>query len=261
MGHLRLGRLPKTRRWIEVVQLLDTAHGDLAGIAAQVVNASDAQLKALESDPSLGYCFWLLTRISWASRQPSFQQTLSKLGITADSETSVLSFISRLSERVHAETDSNTNSGHFAEISSLALRRALSETLIQHSGTLFGNNVDNLKMALEAHSRPDQFAKLSRKFFAEFFARTICSLVDRELSYHVGRDRPLRTSADSAAFMDALNIYSRESARIMETFAAVWYSKHNWQTKGEVTLEEAQGFVVVAIRKLRTEFKLGSVDK
>ena len=25
MGHLRLGRLPKTRRWIEVVDLLDDA--------------------------------------------------------------------------------------------------------------------------------------------------------------------------------------------------------------------------------------------
>jgi hypothetical protein len=261
MGHLRLGRLPKTRRWLEVIKLLDVAHEDLTGIAAGVVNASDARLKTLESDPSLGYCFWLLTRISWAAHQPDFQQTLLNIGIPVDNKTSVLTFISRLIERVHVETDGNIQSGHFGEISSLALRWTLSEALIQHSGTLFGNNVENLRMALRAYSRPNQFARLSRKFFAEFFARTICSLVDRELSHHVGRDQLLKTSADSGAFMNALKIHSHDSALIMEKFAADWYSKHNWEAKGEVSIDEAQSFVAVALLKLRSEFKLGAVDK
>jgi hypothetical protein len=77
----------------------------------------------------------------------------------------------------------------------------------------------------------------------------------------VGSNKSFRTSNDSAAFIEALDIHARESARIMERFAADWYSKHNWQSKGEISRDEAQGFVAVALRKLRTEFKLGTVDK
>jgi hypothetical protein len=144
MGHLRLGRLPKTRRWVDVVRLLETSPEDTAGIAAGVIFAADQRLKYLASDPSIGYCFWLLTRIAWASRQPDFQQTLSNLGLNTDSNTPVLTFISRLTDHIHIETASNTSSGHFTEISSLALRRTLSETVGQYTGSLFGANLDSL---------------------------------------------------------------------------------------------------------------------
>lgn len=261
MGHLRLGRLPKTRRWIDVVELLDASPEDAAGIAAGVVVAADQRLKELGADPSLGYCFWLLTRIAWASRKPDFQQTLSGLGIDVDSQTPVLAFISRLTEHIHAEVAHNTASGHFAELSSLALRRALSETVAQSAGTLFGTTVDSLQMAFRAYSRPDEFGRLSHKFFADFFARTLSSLVDRELSHHVGHGKSFESSTNSAAFIEALDLHARESARIMETFAADWYAKHNWEAKGEVSMAEAQGFVAVALRKLRSEFKLGAVGK
>jgi hypothetical protein len=250
MGHLRLGRLPKTRRWIEVVQLLDTNPEDTTGIAASVVDAADRRLRELSSDPSLGYCFWLLTRIAWASRKPDFRQTLSGLGIEADTQESVLSFISRLAEHVHTEIDPNTTSGHFADLSSLALRRALSETVAQHTGSLLGANVDSLQQAFRVYSTQDQFGRLSHKFFGDFFARTILSLVDRELSHHVGQDKSFRSSEESAAFIEALDLHARESARIMETFAAGWYSKHNWEAKGEVSMAEAQGFVAIALALL-----------
>ncbi len=261
MGHLRLGRLPKTRRWVDVVELLDASPEDAAGIAAGVVVAADQRLKELGSDPSLGYCFWLLTRIAWASREPDFQQTLSKLGIEASSDTSVLAFISQLADHVQIETARNTSSGHFAELSSLALRRALSETAGQYTGNLFGATVDGLQQAFRAYSRPDEFGRLSHRFFADFFARTLSSLVDRELSHHVGRGKSFESSTNSAAFIKALDLHSRESARIMETFAADWYSKHNWEAKGEISVVEAQGFVAVALRKLRSEFKMGAVGK
>src|SRR5712692_3950092 len=39
MGHIRLGRLPKTRKWQEVVGLVD-AGADTAGIAAATLDAS-----------------------------------------------------------------------------------------------------------------------------------------------------------------------------------------------------------------------------
>jgi len=126
MGHQRLGRLPKTRRWQQVVELLDTGPEDTAGIAAAVVLAADRRLRDLAGDPSPTYCFWLLTRIAWASRGQDFAGDLAKLGIEAADGASVLTFISQVADRVRDELSPHTSSGHFTELASLALRRALS---------------------------------------------------------------------------------------------------------------------------------------
>ncbi len=40
----------------------------------------------------------------------------------------------------------------------------------------------------------------------------------------------------------------------MEDFASGWYSKRNWESQGQISPEEARGFVAVALRKLRMEF-------
>jgi hypothetical protein len=66
--------------------------------------------------------------------------------------------------------------------------------------------------------------------------------------------------ADSLEFTQALDTFARQSARIIEDFAAGWYSKHNWEAKGEITEEDAQKFVAVALRKLRMEVKLGAAE-
>src|SRR4051812_26995632 len=62
MGHVRLGRLPKTRRWREVVDLLATSPMDTPTVAQATVAAADVRLRELASDPSLVHSFWLLTR-------------------------------------------------------------------------------------------------------------------------------------------------------------------------------------------------------
>jgi len=260
MGHLRLGRLPKTRRWQQVVELLDTAPEDTAGIAAAVVLAADSRLRDLASDPSPAYCFWLLTRIAWASRGRTFVGDLAGLGIEVANDSSVLAFISQVADRVRAELSRQTSSGHFTELGSLALRRALSETAGQHGPSLFGSSVDDLQQAFRVHSTRDQFGALSRRFFGDFLARTLRSFVDRELSQHVGGTSGIANVADSLEFTQALDTFARQSARIIEDFAAGWYSKHNWEAKGEITEEDAQKFVAVALRKLRMEVKLGAAE-
>ena len=45
MGHLRMGRLPKTRRWTQVVDLLDAGSLDTGELAAAVFEAADYRLR------------------------------------------------------------------------------------------------------------------------------------------------------------------------------------------------------------------------
>jgi hypothetical protein len=206
----------------------------------------------------MAHCFWLLTRIAWSSRADSFGTDLRRLGIEVNERTSILTFVSQVSDQVRHELSRATSSGHFSEIASLALRRALTETIGQHGPSLFGSAVEDLQEAFRAHSSRAQFGSLSRRFFADVLARTLRSLVDRELSNQIGQSEKLTTVDETGEFIRALDTYARQSAHIMEDFAAGWYAKNNWESKGEITQEDARRFVGVALRKLRMELKLGA---
>jgi hypothetical protein len=97
------------------------------------------------------------------------------------------------------------------------------------------------------------FGQVARWFFGDFLSRTLRSFVERELSNNVGPAHALATVDDSQEFAAALDLHTRQASRIVENFAADWYRKHNWESKGQITRVEAQGFVAVALRKLRTE--------
>lgn len=258
MGHTRLGRLPKTLRWREVIDLLGTSPRDAAGIAAAVVIAAEGRLRELRNDPSISYTFWLLTRIALASRGETFTTDLAQLGVPIKPNESVLTLISRLTDEARRHLASETESGHFVEIASLALRRSLTDTVGQEGRSLFGSSVEDLQAAFRSHSSGRQFGALSRRFFGDFLARTLRSFIDRELSMRLGSSERPATVSDSEEFTRALDTYARQSARILEDFASGWYSKQGWESKGDISPEDARAFVAVGLRKLQMELKLGT---
>jgi hypothetical protein len=254
MGHIRIGRLPKTLHWQGVVNLLDQAPDDVPAIARASLLTAEGWLRQLSHDPSLTYCFWLLTRVSWTARTPDFSSALNGLGIAPpSSNASALAFIAQMTNEVQAHLRRYPESGPFGELASLAFRRALAETVGQHGQSLFGSSLDEVQHAFRSHSSASRFGGLSRRFFGDFLARTLRFFLDRELPNQVGTGHSMGTIKDGQQFMDALDTYVRQSAYIMEGFVIGWYGKHNWESGGEINYEEARGFVAVALRKLRME--------
>lgn len=255
MGHDHLGHLPKTLRWTRVMDLLDASPNDTAAVASAVAKAIDFRLRRLGKDQGLGYSFWLLVRIAQAARTQDFIGNLARLNVAADPGLSTIQFISRVTDTVRAELQKNPSSGDFAEIGSLALRTALTDTVGQQGRSLFGTSLDDLQGAFRAYSTQRQFATVAHRFFSDFFARLIRSYIDRDLSNHVGEGRSFPILKESKEFLDALDRHTRQSSRIVEEFAGSWYSKHGWESKGEISREETQRFVAHALHKLRAELE------
>jgi hypothetical protein len=67
MGHIRMGRLPKTRRWLEVIGWLEERPFDLDEVAGGTADAAGDRLTEMGKDRFLGYTVWLLTRIAAAA--------------------------------------------------------------------------------------------------------------------------------------------------------------------------------------------------
>jgi hypothetical protein len=255
VGHLRLGRLKKTRQWSQVVALLEGAPYDTAGVVRATIIAADHQLRTLSKDPSLAYCFWVLTRITWAGRSTDFTSELVDLGLHDGAQASALTFIARLSDHVRTELARHPESGPVSEIASLSLKRSLTETVGTRGPSLFGSTVEDLQGAFRDYSTRRGFSELSQRFFGDFLSRTLRSLLDRELPNHIGPPHSVTTIQKSSEFLEAIDLYTRQSAGIVRDFAGGWYSKHNWESQGRISLEEASNFVAVALRKFRSELK------
>src|SRR5581483_4858257 len=93
MGHIRTGRLPKTRRWQQVVGLLSGEPERVDDIAAATAEAATRRLRELGEDPALGYTLWLLARIAGAADGPFFADELRTLGVYLGEDETALSFI------------------------------------------------------------------------------------------------------------------------------------------------------------------------
>jgi len=255
VGHTRIGRLPHRLKWKEVVGLLEETPKNAAAVSRSTVLAADERLLQVKDDPSLNYCFWLLTRVTWAARSDTFLIQLGRLGIGVDNGTPTLSFIASLANQAQDEATRHPESGPVSELASLALRRALTETAGQQGATLFGSSLSDLQLTLRTYSTRERFGDLAQRFFGDFLARTLRSYVDRELPNLVGVSSSLRTVVDSAEAVQAIDQHARESALILREYAASWYSKHNWESRGEISQEETRGFVAYALQKLRLELK------
>ncbi len=260
MGHVRLGRLPHRLKWSAVVALLGETPTDGAVVAKATIEAAEQHLISLRDDPALNYCFWLLTRITWAARSDGFLSELNALGFSLGVDTPTLAFVAAVTERVRTQAMQNPESGATAEMASLALRRALTETVGQQGPSLFGTTLSDLQAAFRTYSTREHFAQLSQRFFGDFLARTLRSYVDREIPNLVGASPGLRTVGDSREAIEAIDRHARETAFILRDFAGGWYSKNQWESRGSITPEQTKAFTAHALRKMRSELKRAAAE-
>ncbi len=252
MGHIRLGRLYKSRKWNQVIDLLES-DGRASQLTGATLSATERQLRKLSFDPTLSHVFWLLVTITWAPRTDEFRPFLADIGINLEERASVFSLVSSLSDHLQKKAVEHTESGVFAGIANLSFVDTITETVAERPRTLFGSNVEDIQNAFKAYSSQKQFGIISRRFFAHFLSRTVKYFLNKELSNHIGSDHRLQSIQSVREFNDALALHTQQSAKILEDFAGGWYSKHNWQQRGQITEEEASNFMAFALRKLRME--------
>ena len=248
MGHIRLGRLPKSARWSRIVGLM-TEDGAADRVAAATVVAAEQHLREVAQDGSLTQAYWLLVRLMSASRARRLSDELSRIGVTAPNLGSSVAIIGALSDCLRSEVSESGTSSAAADYAALAFRRALMETVATQADSLFGGTVEDLERAFRSHSTERQFGEVSQKFFGDFAARFLTSALDREIPNR------LPTAGAASELLREIDLHARQSAAIVRDFAGEWLSKQGWQTGDDIQREQAERFVAVALRKLRSELK------
>jgi len=251
MGHIRIGKLPKIRGWKQVIALLDSSDSSSSQIAAATAKAAKDFFSQKRSDPALAFSYWLLTQITSRAKRENYLEEIKKIGLDVSKSKNAFDFLGRITDFTRTQIKLRGETFPISEFAQLSLREVLTETIGQQSQTLFGTSQEDVILACNKYSRPNQFAKLARLYFAKVLNRVLQFFISKESPNRIGPQRKFKDISDLSRFNLALEAYCYQSAKIVEQFAGGWYSKRNWQ--GEILERDAKGFVSVAMEKLRAE--------
>ncbi len=249
MGHSLLGRLPRTRKWQEVVGLIGGG-ADTADIAAATLGASKLGLDDAARDPALLHSFWLLTQFPLCARKANLVAELAKIGVSITGEATLMELVGGFSDAVDAHVYRVGGRTDLGEMAQMGAAETLTSVLGQRTTSLFETTPEDIHRELARLGTPVNFSVVARDFFARLTERYLTYFLSRELS------NKLETVDANRQFREALSLHCKQASKIVEQFAAEWFSKANYQ--GGITPRKAAGFISHAMTKLGSELQKGA---
>jgi hypothetical protein len=253
MGHQRLGSLPQSRKWRNVVELI-SGGADIDEIAAATSAAAELSVIAAANDPAVRTAFFLLTQIPLAARGERFVPELRALGLKLSDQPSLVEIVSALADAVDRSARRTGARTDFGEMVQLSAAESLNATAGRELPHLFGTPPDSVRRVLGGLATVKQFAVLARDFFSRLTRRHLDYYLSRELSKHVGINARFQTIREHRQFEEALDLHCRQTSRIIEEFSGQWFSKQNYE--GGIDQANAGRFVHVASDKIRKELRV-----
>ena len=260
MGHTRLGTIPKTLQWKEIVGLFTGATlagsmatpASIADIAARALDATEEGLYRATADSGVRYTFFLITQVALASRTPDWEETLRRHGVHITPDSTVFDLASQLQDAIDRYV-SRTPSGatDLSEMAQKSAGEAITSLALSRAGNLFRSETAVRDAVLPLSTRKG-FGELGQRFFGSFVARFLNFYLSRVTAAKLGSPG-LRDVVDVSDFNRSLRAHCNQSARIVRDFCAQWYSKTEYE-KG-INLQNTSGFLSVAFEKLRSELK------
>lgn len=251
MGHIRLGTLQQSKKWRDVIGLLDS-DADIETIAEAAARASELDLKRASDDPFFQSVTQLLVQLPLLARAPGFEVEMAELGLPSEALNSVTSLLAGLNAAINQRAFEQGQSSDAGELARNALLESLSVQLRDKLPTLFEPTPQEVRKALASFSGGQEFSTLARDFFARLSYRSLDYYLSRELADHIGVDKRFANDGDRVAFETALRQHTFEASKIIETFAGGWYGKTVWKEQS-LSQHKINDFTRYAFKKMRSE--------
>lgn len=251
VGHIRVGRLPKTKPWNRVVALMGEPGVDPAQVASAIVAAAVDAYRNAGDDPGVIESLRAMAFLADASRRQDFAGSLSRFGYDLEGTADALGFLTSVFKETERRFGPMSERTVFTEFAYGALREALTETVASQTGSLFYTGVEEMRDAYRAFSTERGFARLTRLFFSRMLSRSLLYFSDHEAANQLG-GTGLRSEADIHVFNEAVGRYAFEASGIVEEYAGDWYSKKRWLG----TVQQTEGMAATAMHKIADELAM-----
>ena len=185
MGHVRLGTLPRTRNWVQILDLVGGGAG-APDVAAATMRAAQRGLEAAAQDKGLVYTVWLLTQVPLAARSTDFEGRLRKLGLDVSGSPSLLEVTGAFADAVDAHLRRTGGRTDLGEMAQMAATEAMTVLGTPANGNLFDMTAPSARESLKTFTTTKQFSALATEFFARLTTKYLTYFLSRELSNYVG---------------------------------------------------------------------------
>jgi hypothetical protein len=253
MGHIRLGRLPRSKRWQQVVELLQLG-ADVETIAAAAAVAAERDLKRATDDPAFVQTLWLLTQLPLAARGPAFAADLQALGLSVADRPGLMEVVAAFTDAVDRHSRGLPGRTDLGEMAQMAAVESLVALIGQSLPSLFLPTPEEVQREIGRYASGDRFSLLAREFFARLTQRRLDYYLSRELANHIGPGARFGDDVARSAFNAALKRHCREASQIVKEFAGGWYGKNVYQNDG-VQRSAIPRFAAVALKKMGAELR------
>lgn len=261
MGHERLGTLPKTQRWQQVIEQIakpSMTDADISDIARRTTQNIGSRLRNIQGDSGVQAAFKFLVTLSVASRSQNPQEVLYANGVKIPAAPTPLS----ITKAVHTQVMARTGSLEYGQIAQNAVADAVAAWHERNRDTqlsLFESPHDPFRTWKRAGTGSG-FCELARLFFANFTERYLNYFLEREASAHI-RDFREREQFHKKIqdHIDDISKHAFETSKIAQSFAAGWFNKH--AAVGVPSDSEIEDFLFIAFGKIREELQRESDNR
>lgn len=253
MGHVRLGKLLKTKPWKKVIDLI--ANGaDAAQVANATVVASEKALLFVQEDTGFKEAVHLMVQLGLAGSKPDLAGYLGTVGIHLPNQATVLDVALAVHQAVERNLGPAGQQTAFGEKARSALVGAVTEYLDNRLGTLVSANSGEVIASLQGLRTVKNFSELGRLFFAKLTHGSMQYFLSKTLATHIGAGQRFATTTQMDQFERSMETHCNESSVIVESYCGEWLSKHRFEEGGTISRESMERFGWYAMEKMRKEF-------
>ena len=255
MGHERVGTLPRSKRWRDIVAgMSEWGSGDLSvdRIASDTLANVRSRYARMHKDEGVIAAFRFLVTLTTAARDDEPYGALETEGIGLPPGTTLLG-LTRALGRYMSQTEGSLEYRQIALSSAAETMAAWTRQTAPAHRPLFGPEEDPLGPWRKAATGRG-FCRVARLFFSAYTRRYLEYFLDRAAPAAFADLQSCDRFRDAIReHVDVTARHTFETAKITESFAAGWYNKH--AKDRPPTTRETEAFLRLAFGKLREELR------
>lgn len=253
MGHERIGFLPRSKRWREVVEAIADSPTnyplEVSRLADNTLRNVSDRFRRLHKDwgvqAAFGYLVSLATsHLPQGSGMASPKTTLEENPSPA-----------RIAKNLNDWVNQHATSREYAELACRAAADTIAKWTRAHSKQqlLFDESSSAARVWSEtANGRG--FSEMARTFFSHFTERYLRYFLEREASAKLPSvEARQRFNESLHKHVDQVSKHAFETSKITQSFAAGWFNNHARASRP--TNREIEGFLAMAFNKVHEELE------
>ena len=253
MGHIEPNTLAKTRKWQDVVGLIEK-RADNAVIAERTLHAAQVAYAKVADDAGFREAAHLMVQLAVAGTKKDPVAHLAAVGIQLGESGSLAELSAALSQAISRRMSGKNQRTDWGEMARGALVTAVTHYMAAEGGaSLFSKTHDDLAATLRKLKKPSEFAVVGQKFIGTLTNKFLNYFLTKKIGGQVGLGKPFASLNNLGQFKAGMNLHCQEASAITESYFSGWLKKQFRDHGTDITRESAEKFMWWGVEKMRKE--------